>query len=101
MELYPFIKLKNGADSVGGAWFVVETLAPASVAKQAQSSHHRLFSLFEVYEIEFAKNQRILGLRDSSIKVVVACRKQGKTCNQKNGNSFHMLNIAPIIYPNR
>ena len=62
MELYPFVKFKNGADAFGGVWLVVETFGSTTVAEQAQGRHYRLLSLFEVHEIEFAKSHGFLNL---------------------------------------
>ena len=66
MKLYPFVKLKNGADSFGGVGLMVKALASATVAEQTQCGHDRLFSLFEIYEIELAKNHCVLNLRGIS-----------------------------------
>ena len=41
---------------------MVEISASAAVAEQAQCGHYRLFSLFEVREIQLAKNHSILDL---------------------------------------
>ena len=70
MEFYPFVKFENRADSIGGKWLAVESLASATVAEQAQGGHYRLFSLFEVDEIEFAKDHCVFSLRDVGCSVV-------------------------------
>ena len=72
IKLYPFVKLEDRADSFGDVWLMVETFASTTVSKQTQGGHDRLFSLFEVYEIEFAKNHCILnlcGISDDTIVV--------------------------------
>ena len=55
MKLYPFVKFENRAYAFGGGGLVVESLAAATVAKQAQSGHYGLFALFDIHEVEFAK----------------------------------------------
>ena len=55
MKLYPLVEFKDRTDSLGGAGFVVEIFAAATVAKQAQAAHDGLLALFEIDEIEFAK----------------------------------------------
>ena len=82
IKLYPFVKLEDRADSFGGVWLMVETFASTTVAKQTQGRHDRLFSLFEVYEIEFAKNHCILNLCDISDDTIVVNDVGGGCCTR-------------------
>ena len=75
MKLYPFVKFENRPDSFGGKRFVVEAFGSTAVAEQTQGGHHRLFTLFEVDEIEFAKSHCILNLQgignDAGVRGIV------------------------------